>query len=163
MAGQSLKSRRFGPKASVRRPEEGFALVELLVVILIIGILAAIALAVFLRQQERAYDTEAKSQTRDLMVHVESCFVETGDYTKCDEPGEYRPPVGLAWGNGPGEVQVDRSETTPTSFRVSGVSRAQSNGVNHVFRIRRDRSAATVRSCETGGSNDEGGCRGGTW
>ncbi len=43
------------------RADDGFSLVEILVVILIIGILAAIALPTFLNQRSKAQDAEAKT------------------------------------------------------------------------------------------------------
>src|SRR5258707_4438571 len=63
---------------------------SLLVVILIIGILAAIALPTFLGQQKKGQDTCATHDSRNLVSHVETSFADAQDYRLCDTSAELR-------------------------------------------------------------------------
>jgi len=66
----------------MNKEEEGFTLIELLVVIIIIGILAAIAIPVFLSQKQKGYEASMKSDLRTAAQEVESQNVDNQDYTK---------------------------------------------------------------------------------
>ena len=66
-------------KAAEER-EGGFTLIELLVVIIIIGILAAIAIPVFLNQRQKGYDAQAKSDARNLATLEETYMTDFSTY-----------------------------------------------------------------------------------
>ena len=61
--------------------EEGFTLIELLVVIIIIGILAAIAIPVFLNQRKKGWDAQAKSDLKNMATAEETYLTDNGNYT----------------------------------------------------------------------------------
>ena len=68
-------------RKSAEEKDQGFTLIELLVVIIIIGILAAIAIPVFLNQRQKGYKADMKSVAKNGATAVESCATETnGDY-----------------------------------------------------------------------------------
>jgi prepilin-type N-terminal cleavage/methylation domain-containing protein len=61
---------------SMKEKDQGFTLIELLVVIVIIGILAAIAIPVFLNQRKKGVDASLKSDLKNAATAVESWAVD---------------------------------------------------------------------------------------
>ena len=60
---------------------KGFTLIELLIVVVIIGILAAIAIPKFANTKSKAYVTAMKSDLRNLVSAQESFFADSAKYT----------------------------------------------------------------------------------
>ena len=79
------------------RIRKGFTLIELLIVVVIIGILAAIAIPKFANTKTKAYQTAMKSDLRNLVTAEEAYFSDSGRYITYDSAAlHFKPSTGVA-------------------------------------------------------------------
>ena len=128
-----------------RNEESGFTLVELLVVMLILGILAAIAVPAFFSQRDKAQDADTKSGVRTAQTAIETYATDNGgDYTGATvaDLEDIEPTL----------ADTDLSEPSglsETTYTVTGTS-----STGNTFSIERAGGITTLE-CTTSG---EGGC-----
>ena len=131
------------------RDDAGFTLIELLVTIGIIAILAAIAFGTFMGQRSKAFDVEAKQTVSNLVMHLETCNVDSDDFRDCVGDALLRD-AGFVPGTGIRQIEV--REVARRSYVAVGHSATGAE-----FRVHRE-SDGRFRSCDPPG---EGGCRAG--
>lgn len=65
---------------SLKNKSKGFTIVELLIVIVVIGILATLVIVTFAGIQQKARDTQRKTDINALDSHIEAFYASTGSY-----------------------------------------------------------------------------------
>ena len=131
--------------------ESGFTLVELLVVMLILGLLAAIAIPAFFNQRDKAADAEAKSTAKTAQTAMETYATDNnGSYvTATEEKLLAIEPT----------LDVSKIELSPVPTATNYSIDVSSTVAGQTFSI--DRTAGALSyPCTASG---KGGCPAGGW
>jgi type IV pilus assembly protein PilA len=138
------------PRALSR--EDGFTLIELLIVVIIMGILAAIGIAIFSGQQNKAHDAEAKTGARSAQIAMETYYTEHSSYSGATvaELVKLQPSL------------VDApSLSVPTATSDEYIVQTESRSMSPVtFTVTRSPNSTVTRGCAPANT---GGCGAGTW
>lgn len=137
--------------------ESGFTLVELLVVMLILGILAAIAVPSFFNQRDKATDAEAKSAARTAQTAMETFATDNnGSYATATVAAlkTIEPTLN--------DADLSLSNLAADAYTVTATSDNDTEGANAMqFSINRTSTGTTTLTCVVAGKD---GCpTGGNW
>jgi type IV pilus assembly protein PilA len=129
--------------------EQGFTLVELLVVVLCIGILSAMAIPSFLNQRQKAQDGAAKSDARTAQTAAETFFINELTY-----PTSAAQLTGLE--SSLNNANLSTVTGSATTYTITVTSKS-----TNTFTITRAANGVVTRTCAPAG---KGACaNNGSW
>ena len=125
-----------GRRQSIQSRSDGFTLSELLIVVIILGVLSAIALPSFMNQRDRAYLASAKAWASSEARKCAAALAagSASDFTAASKPEELGTKVSASAGE----------------CEVGGVWSASGSGTTHTFTVGEGGALTTGSSATTG-------------
>jgi type IV pilus assembly protein PilA len=145
--------RKLGERTADR--EEGFTLIEVLAVMIIIGILAAIAIPTFFNQRNKASDSSAKEMAHTSQVAMETLATDNNGSYSTGSPTTLNAidsSIRTAAGT-PAKPYASAASGTANSWTVTITS-----PTTNTFTIAKSATGVLTYTCVVAAGNDRGGC-----
>jgi len=113
----------------IKRNQKGFTLIELMIVVAIIGILAAIAIPQFAAYRERGYVASMQADCDAIRIAEEAYFVDNGAYKATAAPATDLASYGFKAFSAGNSAEVAAVNNIATDFKVSVASTKTSKTV----------------------------------
>ena len=119
------------------RNQKGFTLIELMIVVAIIGILAAIAIPQFATFREKGYIASMKADCNSIRTAEEAYYVDNNSYKELGATGAIDDPSALLPGTSPlsdgNEVVVALVSTTGYTITVTSTKLSSGSAIQKVI------------------------------